>query len=258
MQIARFGETWASSLSFFTANANDDWLVSAPPVLGQIGGASGAVDFFEDDPNPVQPTMVSKSFVIHSTTWAALEVYLDAYRQFPSYGRTKLWGECRDGSHRWAWAKCVEANVSDRAGNFLRFPVTMKFSLSEGVWYGESPLTYPMTVGNHTISNGTAVAYPVFTLTVNSGSLSSITLSDLASRWTWTYAHAITATKTLVVNASSLLCTHTGVVNAYQYLTIPVGQASWMWVATGGMGVSFSVVGSATISASLSYYRAYL
>ena len=261
MLIARFGPTWAGAIVLPATEASDDWPNSTLPTVVQAGGAGGAFDFSGDKPYPLQPITVSKTLVATSSTWAAIEPLVDIYKGLVGYGRDKLWGLCRDGSHRWAWAKCIEVNASEKPKQFHTYPVTMKFYLPEGVWYAENPTSH---IFYHTAPvttlNGNWFAYPVFTIAVTVGTMNAFTLSDVGGRWSLTYTHNITAAHSVVVNSAALSCVHTGVTNAYQYLTIPVGQFPWAWIIPTTMAIQLSIVygGSLTYTCTINYYATYL
>jgi len=261
MLIARFGPAWVSAVEMPTSEANDDWVSISPPVAAQAGSSGGMFDFAGDRPYPLQPITIAKTFMVTSTNWATVESYVDSYKRFMSEGRDKLWGLCRDNSHRWAWAKCIEVNGSEKLKQFLTFPVSMKFYLPEGVWYGENQQSITRTTTGYsgfTVSNGSWFAYPVFTLSVLTGTMTSFTLRELGNRWTLTYTHNVAAAQQVILNAATHSCTQTGTPNAYQYLTVPVGQFPWMWIVPGGQSFNLSVSGSCTFSATLTHWLTYL
>jgi hypothetical protein len=261
MLIARFGPTWAGATVLSSIDASDDWLNSTPPTIAQAGGAGGAFDFAGDKPYPLQPVTISKSLVIASSTWATVELYADVYKRMISYGRDKLWGLCRDGTHRWAWAKCIEVNASEKPKQFHTYPIAMKFYLPEGVWYSENLASITRTTPGYsgfTVLNGSWFAYPTFTMSILSGTMTAFTLREISSLWSFTYTHNITAAQSVVVNSAALSCAQTGVANAYQYLTLPANQFPWMWIVPGGQSFNLSVSGTCTFSATLTHYLTYL
>lgn len=261
MLIARFGPTWAGATVLSSVDASDDWLNSTTPVVAQAGGAGGAFDFAGDKPYPLQPITVSKTLTVASSDWATVESCVDVYKGLIGIGRDKLWGVCRDGSHRWAWAKCVEVNASEKPKQFHTYPIAMKFYLSEGMWYAENLTSH---IFYHTapvsLMNGNWFAYPTFTLGVTNGTINSFTLSDVGGRWSMAYSNAVSAARQVVINCAAMSVTHTGVANAYQYLTIPSNQFPWSWLVPGNSSVQLAISygGSLTYTMTISYYAAYL
>lgn len=140
MIIARFGDTWAGAYEFSQVRAEDDWGAERPAVTQRVGGAGGEFDFFGDEGFPVSPLVVTKKFDLEST-YAGIETALNTLRTATiAAGRTKLWGEWRDGStHLWAWGKCVRLKAPEKAGGeYVNKRVTLTFRCSEGVWYSEA------------------------------------------------------------------------------------------------------------------------
>lgn len=261
MLIARFGSTWAGATVLPTNEASDDWVNSTVPTVVQAGAAGGVFDFAGDKSYPLQPITVGKTLTVASSTWAGVEPYVDTYKGLVGYGRNKLWGLCRDGSHRWAWAKCVEVNASEKPKQYHTYPIAMKFYLPEGVWYAENLTSHVFThAAPVAVLNGTWFAYPTFTIAVTVGTINAFTLSDVGGRWSLTYTHDITAAHSVAVNSAALSCTHTGVTNAYQYLTIPTGQFPWAWIIPVGMSIQLAVTygGSLTYTCTVNHYATYL
>jgi len=115
-------------------------------------------------------------------------------------GESKLWLEMRDGSHRWAWAKCQKVRQIERVEDRLAVPVELEFYLREGVWYSETLHSGLVsgTSGNATLANAGNIATAV-KATVHAGS-ANITAASVGGKWA--FSGTLLAGNDLIVDAA--------------------------------------------------------
>jgi hypothetical protein len=64
MIISRFGSTWAAAYQLGTLKGEDDYQTQRPASVGQVGGMSGAFDFWGSTANPLGAQVVNKKYEI--------------------------------------------------------------------------------------------------------------------------------------------------------------------------------------------------
>jgi hypothetical protein len=239
MILSRFGPVWAGAYQLGQANAQDDFPLARPPTIAQVGGTAGAFDFFGDAAYPLAPVVVKKSFKVSAATWALVETALDNLKRYTiGAGRSVLWGTCRDNSHRWAYAKCIGVTVQEINRGYLRVPVEVQFQLTEGVWYADSVSTHTFASSPFALTSaGTYRAMVKATLHPSSG-ITSATLTNTTTGYSWTYAGVVAGGQTLIVDSAAYSCTLNGA-NAYAGLSLGASQLIWMYLAPGVNNLTF-------------------
>lgn len=168
MIITRFGDTsdmYAGAYVLPTLKGEQPQEATRTPVTATVSGADGAFDFFGAQPFPLAAKELTLKGELHGASYADISTQLLALKQATvGRGEALLWGEERNGAAPvpilWARAKCNAVQDGEAAGkNFINYPVSMAFWLSEGVWYSEDPVvnTYSR-IGNLTVLNGGSYA----------------------------------------------------------------------------------------------------
>lgn len=253
MIISRFGATWAAGYELGQIKGESVFPIARPPAIAQVGGAAGAFDYYGDNNFPLAPSVVTHSFNLSAATWAAIEPALDTLkRRTVGAGRTKLWGLCRDNTHRWAWAKCIGLDVSEVNRNYLRVPVKASFQLTEGLWYGEEmhDMSYMYTAAFYCPNYGSYRASLATRVRPIIGNLTSFTLTNADNGDTWTYTGAIPEGQMLVVDSGAYQCTLNSV-GAYSGLSIGSGQVQWLALEPGTVAATNSIAVSWTPGATV-------
>ncbi|HLF28232.1 MAG TPA: hypothetical protein VJG32_18025 [Anaerolineae bacterium] len=149
MILAGFGPTWITAYRFGKrVKMEHEIVVARPPVLQQVGGAGGAFDAYGPRNYPIASSTVSVKFNLSADSYEAIGFALDDLKAATiDHGEDKLWALHRDDLiRRWAWAKCVKLTPPEAAGkNYTSLPVTLEFSMREGLWYGERQFSFTRT-----------------------------------------------------------------------------------------------------------------
>ena len=295
MIITRFGDTYATAYELPLLKGKQEIQTAFRVVSSTVSGAAGEYDFYGENQFPLQAKTLQLKGELLSTTYAGVTTRLDAMKDaLLAVGRSKLWLETRNTGAavpvRWAYAKCIEAKEAEEAGeNYVNFPVTVTFYLSEGVFYSQNQQsttltdqgfvqvinrgTYPYAPINLSVAigaNGIPVVY-VRARCVTGGVVPAPTDyflwtdSDLTSQFTWfnSLEDGPGQSETLVI-ASSGMSVKIGTTSYYAdssgtaLVTIPTGQVRWLTTArnlysgpTGGQGdyVEIAAIGGGNISA---------
>lgn len=240
MILSRFGSTWASAYALGQIKGESVFPISRPPSVAQVGGAAGAFDFYGDSAFPLAPQIVTHSFNLSAANWAAVEAALDNLKKYTvGMGRTKLWGLCRDNTHRWTWAKCIGLEVSEVNRSYLRVPVKASFQLTEGLWYGDEMhnMSYMYTSAFYCPNYGSFRASLRTQVRPIIGNLTSFTMTNADNGDTWTYTGAIPEGQFLVVDSGAYKCTLNDV-GAYSGLSIGSGQVMWLALEPGSVAAT--------------------
>lgn len=204
-----------------------------------------------------------------SVRWSQLDTSLDALRAATiAVGESKLWGLLRDGTQRWAHAKCVGLRCPEQVGQIAHQPVDLEFYLREGsIWYGASEQTgagsgtTPQTV---TCTNSGNVLTPVRAYMSGSGSagITSITINNTTngSGWVWAGAGGFTGVWTLTVDAAAAtaLKTYPTSTSAYDDLTINNPFEFWLYLSPGSNSISVSYTGTGFTGVAFYWYNAWV
>lgn len=292
MIIARFGDAWDTAYAFGSAKGSDDWAAERPAVVQRVGGSSGAFDFYQDSNYPVAPLVVKKTWDLYPTTvqtpvgggiygtgdlygvgqvwgtgtsynqsYADLDGALDALHQATiSRGRSKVWGLLRDGSRRWAWAKCTGLRTAENYQQKFHLNVEASFMCPEGLWYGEEQqfqmfanqaLPHSQTVTN--AGTQPAMLY-IGAGKLITGTLTSINLvNDTNGMWLSIddISEGVSNSPNVIADAAAAYCSH------YSNLTLPAGQQIFMQLEPGGNSLRFNA-SSSTVSVEYRWYDTYL
>ena len=234
MIIDRFGSTYAGAYALPAAMLEDDWQSARPTLADRVSGRYGAFDYFGDDANPIAALRVTRRSVITATTWAGVETALDALRAAlnAATAENKLWGLCRDGSKRWAWAKVESVRAPDRVGQILHCPVDLAFGLREGLWYSETAHSEAKTAtGAHVLANAGNVRTPVKVTVVPAvATLTAFAVSATGQGWAW--AGSLAAGQSLIVDAAAYAVTRNGS-DDYAALTLTEPSTFWLYLEPG-------------------------
>ena len=279
MIIARFGDTWAGAYAFSQVRAEDDWEAERPAVVARVGGAGGEFDFYGNEGFPVAPLIVTKTFDLEST-YAGIETALNTLRAATiAAGRTKLWGELRDGSTRlWTWGKCVRLKSPEKAGGeYVNKRVELTFRCSEGLWYSESTvsaLTYLFPGGGYNLPATNDGNFPalVRAAIVSPGNTITMAVTQMRNggvtpECQWQFDAHVLSGNYLVVDAQLSQVTNNDV-DAYDDLTVGTSaflssttpQVAWLWLPAGAHSfyVDSSVIGANYTEFRFTWYHTYL
>lgn len=259
MIIARFGDTWAGAYSLPNGGMADDYGTDRPPITSRVGGQNGEFDAIGTDANPIAPVRVKKTAIVTATSWAGVETALAAMRAALVGNESKLWGEVRDGSRRWAYAKCVAFSAADRFGQILHCPITLEFLLTEGVWYSETlHTTTKTTAAAHVLANaGNVPAAVKVTVVPAVASMTAFAASATGQGWAW--AGTLNTAKSLIVDAAAYSATNDGA-DAYAALTITRPSALWLHLLPGNNTITITRTqgGGGTFAATFEWYDTWI
>jgi hypothetical protein len=229
--IRRFGDTWHSAFVLSDVKSQDDFAVSRPAVLTQVGGASGAFDHWSDDNFPLAPATPGKQLSLTADLYRSISDNLEDLKTATvGAGRSKLWREYRDGlTRQWAWAKCTDLSFRDVAGDEYMFkPATLRFSLPEALWYGEVAHTisdfslvgqgnpYLFNIAN--FGNTPAMLYAFITNDPGGDYLGMIQFTNSTNGYAWRLEFAPeVAPKAILVDSGAYSCRYG---NTYDPLTL--------------------------------------
>jgi hypothetical protein len=252
MIIKAFGNVlYASSYVLPIVKANDDWLVSRPPNVIQVGMADGGFDFQGDDPAPIAPMIISKTCSLADKDYADIGGMLDTLKDMLTWGKRTLWGLTRDGAHRWTWAKCIEVSAPEKQGQYHELPISIKFSAPEGVWYGETEQSHAIVSGTQTITSVgrvPAVAKFYWSLISGTASITNIHLHNLTTGLGFTYTEPLVAGQVLSVDAGKWQVTKTGDSTPYAHFTPEANYLGWLNLQPGAnsLSLTYNMTGSIT------------
>lgn len=255
MIIARFGSSWAGAYVLPRGMMIDDYGTDRAPLSARVGGLDGEFDFIGDDANPIAPVRVKKTAIITATTWAGVETALDALRVALVGGESYLWGECRDGSHRWAYAKCVSIGDADKVGQILDCPIEIEFLLPEGVWYSETQHVTNNAEGSYTINNAGNVPATLFVWTSGGAALSSTTIANATNGSGWTINLASIGVYSIDIDpAAYAAVTHGGSTDYFDLITPAQPGKLWLTLDPGDNSLTASSVGGTSTGWEFRWY----
>lgn len=121
--------------------------------------------------------------------YTVLDTVIDRLRLATiAVGKSKLWGEMRDGTSIWCWAKCITLNVSSGISDRLSTPVELEFFCQDGLWYGATAHEFVAdgTTNNYNATQSGNYPAAVTVDAVNtSGSMSNVAMWTGALRLNW-------------------------------------------------------------------------
>lgn len=205
---------------------------------------------------------IYESYTPYSRTYAGVETAINALKQATiARGESKLWALMRDGSKRWAWAKCTRFKPPEKYTNKLAVPVSLSFNLPEGLWYAENNSTTTRTAnGTFAVTNNGDHPAMLRVALQNLGNpITRVVLSNAANGYSWTFGGTVAFTKSLIVDAGLYSCTNDGV-GARADLTLPATQIVWLQLEPGSNALTLTVTQAAPVSwsAVLTWYDTYL
>lgn len=257
MRIAAFGPDGPTGLStdnviFPVTQDGDDWMPEMPPVLSQIGGAHGAFDYYNDAIWPIAPLTVTKNYRIVGTYNAIQATWNSTLNKIFELERSKLWGVPRGvatSQYVWAYAKLSSFRAVEQAGEGqLAWPVSLTFTLPEGIWYNDELNTQNITAnGNYVLNNQGTLPSPVkFSLTPATSAVTKLVanISTIISvTWDDSGGSGVLPGNTLEIDCAQYSVLNNGV-DAYDKLSIGSGQVVWFALppfVTGGSVVTITV-----------------
>lgn len=256
MIIQAFGATYATAYVFPNVAASDSLPIARPAQTARVSVRNGVFDYMGDKPYQHGAQTVTKSFTVVAATYAGVETTLEALRAATiAQDESKLWCVMRDGSRRWAWAKCVSFSAPDMRGAFLDAQVTLEFLCREGLWYNEAIHQQGKSSdGTVTLNNAGNVNTPVKISTGSgTGTLAQFSASTAVSGWD--FAGAVFAGNDLIVDAAAYTATNNGA-NCYSSMTFDDSDTFWLAFAPGDnvLTISSLVGGGASFSALIEWY----
>jgi|WetSurMetagenome_2_1015567.scaffolds.fasta_scaffold18114_3 hypothetical protein len=242
MLITRFGDTYSTAYVLPLGMAEDNLPRQRSPQVQRVANADGAFDFNGSSAWPIEPLTVRKQAIVTAATWAGVDTALDALHAATiALGEQRLWAELRDGSKRWAWAKCRSIRTPDKVGQPQHCPITLEFDLREGLWYAETASLYQKVgAGTFTLTNAGDVRVPVKVTMQSSNTLTAYAIS--ATGRGWSYAGSIGINDTLIVDAAAYLATKNAA-DCYSSLTITDKSAFWFYLEPGSNSVTITFTG---------------
>jgi hypothetical protein len=256
MLVTRFGNTYSSAYVLPLGKAEDTIPRLRSPQVQRVANADGAFDFHGSSAWPIEPLTVRKSAIVTAAAWADLDTALDALHAATiASGELRLWAEMRDGTKRWAWAKCRSIHTPDRVGQPLHCPITLEFDLREGLWYAETASLYQkIGSGTFTLTNAGDVRVPVKVTMQSFNTLTAYAIS--ATGRGWSYAGSIGINYTLIVDAAGYIATKNAA-DCYSSLTITDKSAFWFYLDPGANSVTITYTGGSP-GADIEWNDAYL
>jgi hypothetical protein len=257
MLVTRFGDTYNTAYVLPLAMVEDDIARHRSPQVQPVANADGAFDFHGNAAWPIEPLLVRKTAIVTAATWAGVDTALDALHAATiAVGERRLWAELRDGSKRWAWAKCRSIHAPDRIGQPQHCPVDLEFDLREGLWYAETAGLHQIVgAGTFTLTNAGDVRVPVkVTVTANATPTTAYAIS--ATGRSCSFAGRLAATARAIVDAASYLATNDGA-DCYSSLTITNKSSFWFYLEPGSNSVTITFTGG-NPSADIEWNDAYL
>jgi len=243
MLTTRFGDTYSTAYVLPLAMVEDDIARVRSPQVQQVANADGAFDFNGASAWPIAAGTVKKRAIVTAATWQAVDVTLDALHAATiAPGEQRLWAEMRDGSKRWAWAKCLSIHAPDKVGQPFHCPIELEFTLREGLWYAETAKTQTQA-GAATIAlvNSGDVRVPV-SVSVTANATATTAYAVGAPGRGWSFAGTLAGTKTLIVDAAAYISTNNAL-NCFSSLSITDRAAFWFYLEPGSNSVTITFTG---------------
>lgn len=155
MIITKFGDAYASAYPIPLLKGEHTWQPERPPIVTPVGGAAGVFDYYAAGNFPLAPLTITLRGIYKAASYAALEASDDVDELNQSRATTialnsesKLWGEMRDDTIVWAWAKCIKFKDERKYGQGYTWQnMELIFYLPEGLWYGEEQNSIVATNG---------------------------------------------------------------------------------------------------------------
>ena len=121
--------------------------------------------------------------ILPATKYATVDTELERLCYWLMHGkRSKVWGTLRDGSSRWAWAKCNSVIPTIQTNSRLSTTVEVDLTLSEGRWYGATSNDFLYSPGDSqpyaVYQHGNVAASVVIALAPTSGHISRATFTN--------------------------------------------------------------------------------
>ncbi|CAG0959154.1 hypothetical protein PLCT2_00653 [Planctomycetaceae bacterium] len=163
-------------------------------------------------------------------------------------GESKLWGLLRDGTYRWAWAKCTSLRPPERYTEKLALPVELEFMLREGLWYGATQHTHTVNTqdSGYDFTLNNAGNHPAMVrVLIDNGDVTVMTsfkLKNHTNGLEWTYDN-VPLLHDIIVDAGAYSVTDNGA-DAYSHLTVGAGQVVWMQLEPGNNSLEITYTGS--------------
>jgi Phage tail protein len=229
-----------------------EFTVNSVPTDDTLGFTTTELPPFED---PV-PYEIGKH-----NLYVNIEAALDTLKQqVVTVGESKLWGLRRDSTHRWAWAKIIRAKYPEDYQHKLVLPVELEFYVREGVWYSETEnsaaladnTSFPVSLVNH----GNLPAAVRLEITPDSGTLTSLTLTNAGNGNTLTWTGSLASGMPLVIDTGQWLVTLDGD-GAYSGLTFGGTQPNWLQLQPGSNAIMLATTGGSSWAGTLTWWDTY-
>lgn len=259
MIASAFGISAGSRYVFPTLQAEDDVTSVRPAVVGQVGGAAGAFDFYGAYRYPLGAVVYTKKFTVSGVNYSDVETSLQSAQAYTiadtaPTSRTYLYGTVRGGTPHefYTPAKCISFKAPEQAGsNYTTLPVELQFQLPQPWWYSKSNTTTlnANSYGTVFLNGGNLITQVKVVVTRATGSnITSVAVANTTTGESWTYASGTGFSTALTVDAG-LYEAKIGASGCYSSLTFGTTQMSWLSLAPGNNTLTLVVTGGTTWTA---------
>jgi len=259
MIASAFGISAGSRYVFPTLQAADDVTSVRPAVVGQVGGAAGAFDFYGAYRYPLGAVVYTKKFTLSGANYAAVETALQSARAYTiadtaPTSRAYLYGTQRGGTAHafYTPAKCISFKAPEQAGrNYTTLPIELQFQLPQPWWYGAAGTTTLIANSAGTVfANGGNLITPVKVVVtrLTGSNITAVAVANTTTGESWTYTSGTGFSTALTVDAG-LYEAKIVTTGCYSDLTFGTTQMSWLSLAPGNNTLTLAVTGGTTWSA---------
>lgn len=251
MIASAFGISSAYRYVFPTLQASDEVVVARPAIVQQVGGASGAFDYYGAYRFPLAPTTYIKKFTLSAASYAAVETALQNLQQYTvadyyQGSQMYLYGTQRGGTAHafYTPAKCISLKAPETYGrNYTTLPVELQFHLAAPWWYGVSGSTSRTANGLFTITNNGNMLIPIYyTVYAVTGTqpITYVSVSNSTTSQSVVYSKAGGLASSLTIDTATYTALD-GTTPCYDYLAFGTTQVSWLELAPGLNSINLTV-----------------
>ena len=250
MKVARFGENWNEGYALPDVNGEIEFATDREPQIDSVSGVNGGFDFSGTENYPIDPAVLQYKFTLSSSQYHNIDKLLDEMKANTlARGRDKLWMVLRDEiTHRWAWAKCIHFDHKEKAGEgYLNVEVATRWSLSEGIWYGEPyrlhRITEPSGTGSSSFTLINAGNTPAHLRVEANGNFFNYELWNNTNGHRWKMYRATPAFDSPIVDSAAYRCVYGALSDQDGYVYLTYGtftpQSNWMVLQPGANSMIF-------------------